>query len=145
MRNLFRVMHSINGGAGFLGLHADSRLARDLESLLSLIRDGQLTPEPDLVDALLAGPDRLNVLLKSPDMNSEERITEIRTRLRRFLNPTASESPEFYPDAGKSCQAEFDDLKPESDDYQAGVEAKPVDPAHPVDDNLELHRVYELT
>jgi len=134
--NLFRVMHSIKGGAGMLGLHAISSLAHDLESVLSLIRDRQLAPEPDVVDVLLSGSDQLKVMLKSPELISEEGTEATRLRLRKFLDPSASESPEFHPDAGESCQAELDALKAETDAAEVADSA---------DATLEYDKVYELT
>lgn len=57
LRRIFRTMHTVKGGAGFLGLTSLERLAHTAEALLCKLRDGRLTPTSNIVGALLAAVD----------------------------------------------------------------------------------------
>ena len=45
LASVFRTIHTIKGSCGFLGFSRLEKLAHAGESLLSRLRDGQLTPE----------------------------------------------------------------------------------------------------
>ncbi len=60
---VFRGMHSIKGGAAFLGLQPVEKLAHGLESLLDLVRQGKKPPEGSLVDLALRGTDKLQAMV----------------------------------------------------------------------------------
>src|SRR5258706_184203 len=57
LRELFRHVHSVKGMAASMGFPAMSSLAHDAESLMDLLRQGQIPPRPTtrriLCDALL--------------------------------------------------------------------------------------------
>jgi len=59
----FRAVHSIKGGAAFLGLDRLNALSHAMESLMSLIRSREIRPDAAVVDTLLAGVDLLNEML----------------------------------------------------------------------------------
>ncbi len=63
VNRVFRAMHSIKGGFSFLGFMNITNLAHVMETVLSRVRDGDLTATPDVVDALLAGSDKLTELI----------------------------------------------------------------------------------
>ena len=54
LRGVFRTIHTIKGGAGFLGLTHLERLAHAAENLLGKLRDGSLAAEPRTFTVLLA-------------------------------------------------------------------------------------------
>jgi two-component system chemotaxis sensor kinase CheA len=58
LRGIFRTMHTLKGGAGFLGLALLEKLAHAAENLLGLLRDGQLTLGHDISGLLLATIDK---------------------------------------------------------------------------------------
>lgn len=60
---LFRAMHSIKGGAGFLGLKNINALAHRMETLLAMVRSGDLKPAHQVIEVLLQGSDRIAALL----------------------------------------------------------------------------------
>lgn len=60
---LFRAVHSIKGGGGAFGLDRVVGLAHAMETLLDLLREGELAFEPSLVALLLRGADALADLL----------------------------------------------------------------------------------
>jgi len=54
LRNVFRTIHTVKGGAGFLGLGKLERLAHVAESLLGELRDGKRPFTTNIATALLA-------------------------------------------------------------------------------------------
>lgn len=55
--SIFRAFHTIKGGSGFLGIAPVNRIAHELESLLDLVRNGQLTVDRQVVETILVGAD----------------------------------------------------------------------------------------
>jgi two-component system chemotaxis sensor kinase CheA len=53
LRSIFRTMHTIKGGAGFLGFRKMESLAHAAEGLLGKLRDGSLTISSSILSALL--------------------------------------------------------------------------------------------
>lgn len=60
---IFRGIHSIKGGAGFFALNQVRELSHRMETLLDRMRSGELTPNVPSIDVLLAGTDRILVML----------------------------------------------------------------------------------
>lgn len=60
---IFRAVHSIKGGAGFLGLDQLVTLAHHAETLMDHVRKGSVVLSPIVADQLLAGIDGLRALL----------------------------------------------------------------------------------
>ncbi len=63
LASIFRTIHSIKGTSGFLAFSQLERLAHAGESLLSLLRDGELSMTPPIASVLLAMVDQLRGLL----------------------------------------------------------------------------------
>ena len=78
---VFRAAHSIKGGAGFLNLANIRELAHRLENLLHMIRGGELAPDAQLINQLLAGFDRLLALVERGAQSDAEDIGELLTAL----------------------------------------------------------------
>src|SRR5512145_1709538 len=57
LNRVFRAIHSIKGGAGFLAFETLKNLSHAMESVLMFVRDGKLAVDPDLMDAVFAGMD----------------------------------------------------------------------------------------
>jgi two-component system chemotaxis sensor kinase CheA len=64
LRNIFRTMHTVKGGAGFLGLGSLETLAHAAEEILGALRNGEYSLTPELSNALLACVDRCRAGLK---------------------------------------------------------------------------------
>lgn len=62
---IFRVIHTIKGTAGCLGLSKIESVAHVGENLLSLLREGKVTVTPPLISTLLAYADALRAMLSS--------------------------------------------------------------------------------
>lgn len=63
INDVFRVAHSIKGGAGSFGLHAVGELGHAMETLLDSFRAGKLSPNPESLTLLLEAVDVLRELL----------------------------------------------------------------------------------
>jgi two-component system chemotaxis sensor kinase CheA len=61
---IFRVLHTLKGGAGFLGLDAMSKLAHAGENLLDEVRGNRVAVSKPVMDALLETNDALRNLLE---------------------------------------------------------------------------------
>ncbi len=78
---VFRAIHSVKGGSTFLELTRIKELAHAMETMLSMVRDGALTPGPDHIDALLRGVDLLTRMVTNPEASNEMDISGILSRL----------------------------------------------------------------
>ena len=65
VKSIFRVMHTIKGSAGFLGLSKLEKLTHAAENLLSRIRDGSLKVTAGITTALLGAVDGTRLILES--------------------------------------------------------------------------------
>ena len=60
INSIFRAFHTFKGSAGFLQLDALRDFAHELESLLELVRSGEVAVSRRVIDAILAGADVLS-------------------------------------------------------------------------------------
>ena len=60
---IFRMVHTIKGTCGFLGLPRLERVAHAAENILGQLRDGTLSASPDMVSQILAALDRIKAIL----------------------------------------------------------------------------------
>lgn len=72
LNSIFRIMHTLKGGAGFMSLHKLERLAHRAESLLDGLRGGQLAVDRKLIDLLLEVADALREILACIETNGNE-------------------------------------------------------------------------
>ncbi len=63
MSGIFRLVHTIKGTCGFLGLPRLEKVAHAGENVLSRMRDGSLRPTPALVSLVLAALDRIKLIV----------------------------------------------------------------------------------
>lgn len=91
----FRAVHSVKGGAAFLGFTRITELSHALESLMALIRSREIRPTADVIDTLLAGIDLLNEMLDQIDRSDRydigESLATINEILSRELHPDVKE------------------------------------------------------
>ena len=85
LSNIFRLMHTIKGTCGFLGLPRLGSVAHAGEDILGKFRDGELAVTPHAVSLILKAIDQIRVLLGElaangcePAGSDEALITEIR-------------------------------------------------------------------
>ncbi|MCL4233991.1 MAG: chemotaxis protein CheW [Deltaproteobacteria bacterium] len=125
VNRIFRSVHSIKGASGFFNLKNINELAHVMESLLMKLRDKSLGVSSELVDALLAGSDRLSAMVDDVENCDGFDISAEKSRLAALLDaangkpveaakpaapvPVAPsiEAPSLAPTAAQweSCQA----------------------------------------
>lgn len=59
VNEVFRAAHSIKGGAGLMGLNNIKELSHRVESVLGMIREKKITPDPNIISIVLAAFDKL--------------------------------------------------------------------------------------
>ena len=69
---IFRVIHTIKGTAGCLGLSKIESVAHVGENLLDSLREGKLTTTPEMITTLLAYADALRAMLNSLENTGNE-------------------------------------------------------------------------
>lgn len=67
VHTVFRAIHSIKGGAGFVGLGKIERLAHKMEDLLGLLRNHDMEATPEVTNTLLKSMDVLRLLFDNVD------------------------------------------------------------------------------
>jgi two-component system chemotaxis sensor kinase CheA len=85
VNDVFRVVHSIKGGAGSFGLASVSELAHSMETLLDRWRSGTLQPNPETAALLLEGVDGLRGLLEASRDEGDfpsAKVESLRERLK---------------------------------------------------------------
>ncbi len=96
---IFRMLHTLKGGAGFLGLEKIAKLAHAGENLLDEVRNGKVQIDKPVMDALLLTIDGLKQLLncqKNGEDDSEVDFTELRASLEALAK---GEAPATAPAA----------------------------------------------
>ncbi|MGC8588711.1 MAG: chemotaxis protein CheA [Hydrogenobaculum sp.] len=71
LNSAFRVMHTIKGGAGFLGLDAIVETAHKAEDILGKLRNGEISFSDTINDLLLKAADKIKEYLEKAE-NQEE-------------------------------------------------------------------------
>src|ERR1035437_6181202 len=63
INSIFRAVHTIKGTSSFLGFGALSGLAHKAEDVLGIIRKGEMAPDKEVTDVLLASFDLMKQML----------------------------------------------------------------------------------
>lgn len=103
LAGVFRTIHTIKGTCGFLGFGKLEKVAHVGENLLTRLRDGQLTLNPEITTALLGMVDAVRQMLKeveSTGQDGENDYPELRETLTRLQNaeaPAVAAAPPAVP------------------------------------------------
>ncbi len=95
LAGVFRTIHTIKGTCGFLGFGKLEKVAHVGENLLTRLRDGQLTLNPERTTALLGMVDAVRQMLKeiaSTGQDGEIDYAELRETLTRLQNPVTGDA-----------------------------------------------------
>src|ERR1700680_593867 len=87
LAGVFRTIHTIKGTCGFLGFNKLEKVAHVGENLLTRLRDGELTLNPEITTALLGMVDAVREMLKqieSTGQDGEKDYSELRETLTRL-------------------------------------------------------------
>ena len=111
LNKIFRGMHTLKGGAGFLNLTPIVEIAHRIEDIFNKLRNDEMTLTPEIMDVILEGIDKLKEALQmlkdSQELPDMEEIEELLSRLDAVLkgeSPTTSVSSEG--DGKKSASLE---------------------------------------
>jgi len=94
LAGVFRTIHTIKGTCGFLGFAKLEKVAHVGESLLTLLRDGELTLNPDRTTALLGMVDAVRQMLQEIESTGQEARTIIPS-LREMLTGLQTQCQEM--------------------------------------------------
>jgi len=90
LAGVFRTIHTIKGTCGFLGFDKLEKVAHVGENLLTRLRDGQLTLNPEITTGLLGMVDAVRQMLKeigSTGRDGEQDYPELRETLTLLQTP----------------------------------------------------------
>jgi two-component system chemotaxis sensor kinase CheA len=106
LSNIFRIVHTIKGTCGFLGLPRLEALAHASENVLGKIRDGEQVVTPQAVSLILKSLDQIKSLLAQLEQNEAEPAGDD-AELIQHLNQLAAggEAPAAAPAATKPAAA----------------------------------------
>ena len=93
---IFRLVHTIKGTCGFLGLPRLERVAHAGENVLGKLRDRSLTVTPDIVSQVLSAIDRIKMIVTALGETGAEPVGED-SELIAALNATASNEKPAAP------------------------------------------------
>jgi two-component system chemotaxis sensor kinase CheA len=98
---VFRAVHSIKGGAQYVGLMATSTLAHRTEALLDRLRRGERKPTSEVVAVLLAATDGLSGLVRAAESGgmAEVDVAGLVERVEALLARTSSPASAPAPPA----------------------------------------------
>jgi len=115
LAGVFRTIHTIKGTCGFLAFNKLEKVAHVGENLLTRLRDGQLTLNPEITTALLGMVDAVRQMLKevaTTGQDGEVDYPELRETLTRLQGgtapapaPTASDAAAGAPGAAHSASS----------------------------------------
>jgi two-component system, chemotaxis family, sensor kinase CheA len=122
---IFRMVHTIKGTCGFLGLPRLEKVAHAAENVLGKVRDRALAATPDVVSIILAALDRIKAIVAGLAASGAEPQGEDGA-LIDALNATAAGQP---PSAGASpATVASPPPMPEAGAESAPTEKKPAPP-----------------
>lgn len=129
LRLAFRLMHTIKGSSGCLGLEAIEKVAHAGENLLSLLRDEKITPTKSIISALLNCSDALRDMMRgleagqAPRLEAHQQLLTLLASLQQegeaqatqgfgFFEGAPGLSPAPTPDPSWGLFAPEDDIPP---------------------------------
>ncbi len=107
LSNIFRLVHTIKGTCGFLGLPRLESVAHAAENVLGKIRDGALEVTPDAVSLILESLDQIKALLAALEENEAEPEgddADLIARLNAFANSGAVAPAEASDGGGEDAE-----------------------------------------
>jgi len=97
LQNIFRLVHTIKGTCGFLGLPRLEHVAHAGENVLGKIRDGELEVTPESITLILQAIDRIKLILShleqheaEPEGSDEDLIAELNAVAEGRAKPAAA-------------------------------------------------------
>jgi HPt (histidine-containing phosphotransfer) domain-containing protein len=112
INQVFRIVHTIKGSAGFAGLDEMSSIGRKLEELFGQVRKGALKVSPPLIDLMFETLDTLSALRDSAasDAPSQVDISVIMDKLNQALGGGSIEKPAVVDSEAPAAAGDSDEL-----------------------------------
>lgn len=126
--NIFRIMHTIKGTCGFLGLPRLEAVAHASENILGKFRDGKIPVTADAVTIILESLDKIKGILEVIEQTEQEPDTdntEFIARLNAMADGKALEAPAEEKKPSKAKKIE----KLSAEKIQEKVRATGVEPS----------------
>ena len=131
--NIFRLVHTIKGTCGFLGLPRLEMLAHATENVLGKFRDGELMATPEAVTLVLTSFDQIKEILSvieatetEPEGDDGELIAQLDAMAAGgSAAPATTETPASEPDASADEGAGENGNQVSLDELEAAFQAAP--------------------
>ena len=133
--NIFRLVHTIKGTSGFLGLPRLETVAHAGEDVLGKIRDGEIAVSPDVITLVLKALDRIKEIVQGLgelETEPEGDDTELVARLREMAadadaaSAAAAAAAAAEPAPPEPAKSDFEDIKAnELDELEAAFNSAP--------------------
>ena len=125
MDEIFRSIHTIKGAAQFVGIDRVSELSHKLENLLDLIRRNELTLNTAITDLLIAGKDRITLLVDELERKQVEEtdVSDLVEQIRRVVEGDV-DAGEDEETASDTTSAEDEPSPGEPDERLSGFLAE---------------------
>jgi len=98
VNKVFRAAHSIKGASSFFGLHKVKELAHMLETVLDMLRSGEMIPNAEITNVLLAAFDQLREMINHYDESENADISEMTVNLSGLAFSCLRQNKESSPE-----------------------------------------------
>ncbi len=116
INSIFRGIHTIKGSAGSFDLDDVSSFAHYFESVLSLLRDGVIDVNPDLIDLILAGIDHLFELINGYEKGASLQVDNALVEKFNAIITDAKRTETRVEETRKEMKMELEETIPEEID-----------------------------
>ena len=147
--NIFRLVHTIKGTCGFLGLPRLEKVAHSSENILGKFRDGTLVVTPDAVSLIFASLDRIKDILgqleateAEPDGDDQELIAQLDEMAEGKSGGVAAAVEEVPEPVAEEPAAEELSAEEQDPNYDAAL-GRVLKPGETTLDELE--RIFQAT
>ncbi len=110
--NIFRVMHTVKGTCGFLGLERLEQVAHAAEDVMDKVRDGEFQVDPPIISLILEATDRIQELVQHLEAEGEEPQGDDSDLIERLRQCAATGS------AGEGGQTAADEASADGEEVQ---------------------------
>jgi len=110
---VFRAMHTIKGSSAMFGFDAIAAFTHEVETVLDLVRSGQLAVTKELVNLALKSRDQIKSMLDSPDvdLSKNENIIKQLKGLSSDIKIPSAEADEFIPEVVSDIEEDVSDIE----------------------------------
>lgn len=96
--NVFRVMHSLKGGAGMFGFSSIEEITHDLETVYDSIRNGKFELSQDIFDVTYKVLDHLRVIIHDDELQEESNASNHQELLKAIKGVSGSDGGDAKSD-----------------------------------------------